>query len=348
MLAVFIDVAIELSHSAVVDNVEAIAQSRQEVLIVRYDNKTTLVVVESHNERVNGVEIQMVRRLIEQQDMGLVPSDESEGNARLLTTGKEVHGTQRQVTRDTERAEMLSHVLRGLIRVVLHELLDGRQLRIERVRMMLREHTNTQLAVNKTITIEVLDLTDQRLDEGRLTGTVGTNERDTRLHVNVDVDLGEQVHALLPTNLGLIESHDRRRDLLGVREHENARGVLHDFLNEVNTVDSLDTRLHERGTLGVVTELVDELLEMLNLSFLRLALPRLLLDLLSLRLLILIKVTLEVMQLLGRELNDLIDDHVEEVTSVRNNDDSDVELTDVLLKPNERDQIQMVGRLVEK
>lgn len=112
--------------------------------------------------------------------------------------------------------------------------------------------------------------------------------------------------------------------------------------------DGLLSRLGHGSQLGVSLESIDEGLHVSNLFELHFSLSHSFLSLLSLGLLILIKVTLEICELLVLELNNLIDDLVEEVLGVRNDDDSDVKGENVLLEPDEGDQVQMIGWLIQE
>jgi len=86
MLSVIIDVSVELAHSAVVNDIESIAESTQEVLVMRYDDESSFVVVESNDEGVDGVKVQMVCRLIQQEDVWLLPGDDGEGDTGFLSS----------------------------------------------------------------------------------------------------------------------------------------------------------------------------------------------------------------------------------------------------------------------
>lgn len=74
----------------------------------------------------------------------------------------------------------------------------------------------------------------------------------------------------------------------------------------------------------------------------------LLLDLLSLRLFELVKVTFVVVKFLALKLDNLVNNLVQEITSMGNDDDSDVEVSHILLEPDKGDKIKMIGRLIEK
>lgn len=106
---------------------------------------------------------------------------------------------------------------------------------------MLREHANSQTVMKEAISVLELKLAHKGLDQGGLAGTVRSNESDTRLQVDVDVDLGEHGVARDPTDVGLIKAHKRGRKLLWVGEIEDAFRVTGDLSNDINTLDCLDS-----------------------------------------------------------------------------------------------------------
>jgi len=85
---------------------------------------------------------------------------------------------------------------------------------------------------------------------------------------------------------------------------------------------------------------------MRNLRKLPFSLFSLLFHFLSLGFLKLIKITLVVMQLLTLKLDDLINNLIQKVSSMGNNHNSDIQSTDILLKPDESHEIQMICRLI--
>ena len=85
-----------------------------------------------------------------------------------------------------------------------------------------------------------------------------------------------------------------------------------------------------------------------NLSLLSFSLASLLLIFFFFGCLILIEVTSKVVELLPGEFDDLIYDLVEEVTSMGYDQHSDVKACDILLEPNQSDEIQVIGGLVQQ
>jgi len=265
MLSIFFDIAVELTHRSLINNVQAVTKGTQEVLVMGYDDEATFEVVEGDDQCVDGIEIQVICRLIEKKNVRLAPGNHGKGDARLLTSREQVHWSQGEVAGDTERSQMLPDFLRSLIRCYLGKLLDRRQFGIKHVLVMLSEHADPELAMNEPISRKVFDGANERLDERGLTHTVGSNQSDSRLHVNVDVYFSKQLCILIPANRALVESHNWRRNLLRIWEHEDASRIFHDLLDQFDSIDSLNSRLYERGPLGIVSELVNELLEMRDL-----------------------------------------------------------------------------------
>jgi len=129
-----------LLDGSFVNDVEAIAEGGNEVLVMGDDHKTTFEVVQGDDQGIDRVEIKMVCRLIEQQNVRFLPGDDGETDSGLLTTGEEVHGTEGHVARDTEGAEMHAEPFCGFEGVLGHELFDGGLSEVELVHVMLSEH----------------------------------------------------------------------------------------------------------------------------------------------------------------------------------------------------------------
>jgi len=127
--------------------------------------------------------------------------------------------------------------------------------------VVLGKQADPQPVVDATVSVEQLQFLRQGIDQSGLSGTVRTDERYPRVQVYVDVDLRENRLALSVPDRRLVQPTERRRELLGVREHEDTGGVLDDLCYHVYPLDRLDPRLDKRGPLCVVAELVDELLD---------------------------------------------------------------------------------------
>ena len=57
--------------------------------------------------------------------------------------------------------------------------------------MMLSKHADSETVVQEAIAVLKLELAHQGLHESRLTGSIGSDEGDTRVQVDVDIDSSE-------------------------------------------------------------------------------------------------------------------------------------------------------------
>ena len=97
---------------------------------------------------------------------------------------------------------------------------------------------------------------------------------------------------------------------------------MNDLSDDIDALNSLNSRLHQSGTLCIVPELIDELLDMANLVELAFTSSLCIFVLLSLCLLELLEVTLVVGNFLCLEVHNFLDSRIQEVTCVRNYDHS--------------------------
>ena len=86
LLSVVCKHAIELLDSALIDDVELIAKSTEEVFVVTDHDQTSLKVVQGNDQCIDSIEIKMVSWFIQHENMWLFPCDHSERNSTLLTT----------------------------------------------------------------------------------------------------------------------------------------------------------------------------------------------------------------------------------------------------------------------
>ena len=82
----------------------------------------------------------MIRRLIKHQNMRVFPNCQSKRDPALLPPGKQILRPQLQISRDSERPQVVSVSFRRAARVVLHKLLQRREHQVQRVQVMLREN----------------------------------------------------------------------------------------------------------------------------------------------------------------------------------------------------------------
>ena len=82
---VIIQVAVVLGHFPLVHEHELVAGRAQQVPVVRDKKERALERGKRHRERFARCHVKVVRRLVKHKEVGLVPGDECEGKARLLS-----------------------------------------------------------------------------------------------------------------------------------------------------------------------------------------------------------------------------------------------------------------------
>ena len=75
------------------------------------DDDGTVESVDRLDQRLARIDVQMVRRLVEQQDMGPVSRHQREQQARLLASGQAGDGGQGTVLREAEPGELRADLL---------------------------------------------------------------------------------------------------------------------------------------------------------------------------------------------------------------------------------------------
>ena len=204
--------------------------------------------------------------------------------------------------------------------------------------------------MSEVLSIKGIEFTNKSLEESRFSCTVWSNECYSGVKVDINIDSTEDWQICGVTELGIGQLEHWSLESLWDWELEDVFWLQKFFLLELglDLINSLHSRLGHGGKLGVSFESINEGLHMSNLLKLHLSQSHPLLSLLDLGFLELVEVTFEVSQLLVLELNDFIDDFVQEVLGVRHDDDGDVKGQDVLLQPDECNQIQMIGGLIQE
>lgn len=91
---------------------------------------------------------------------------------------------------------------------------------------MLREQTDTQPIVDKSIPINQVQITSQRFDKSRLSSTIGSDQCNPSLKVNVNVNPSKDDAWFTVTKRSFIQTAEWWRKFLRVWEHEHTGWVL--------------------------------------------------------------------------------------------------------------------------
>jgi hypothetical protein len=139
--------------------------------------------------------------------------------------------------------------------------------------------------------------------------------------------------------ISIFDSKQWWSEFIRAGEDKDTRRILNDFLYELHFVDGLDTRLHETGSFGVESELVDELLHVIEFHLLTVELFSLSFSVFNSDFFKSVIVSLVVIKLLLIEMNDFITGDVQELSSVGDDNDSVFAVSDVVFEPHDSVEI---------
>lgn len=184
--------------------------------------------------------------LIKKQDVGSTHTQDGKRDTGFLTSRKSTNLLNTSKTRDTKRSQMISVILLDLTRELVLQELYSRHGRIQLIDMMLGKVGNSAFRIMVGIARVGLQCTSEKLDEGRFTRSVRTDNGNSRVELNIDIDVFENDLGGCIAESSLVELQERRRQFLGFGEAERLGVVLLGRLEFGQLFQDLDTRLSLR------------------------------------------------------------------------------------------------------
>jgi hypothetical protein len=148
-------------------------------------------------------------------------TENSESDTRLLTSRQGSNLLNTRQTSDSESTQVASVVLFDLTRELVLQELHGRHGAVQLIDMMLGEISDTTSSIVVGTTRIGLNGTGEQLDEGRFTSSVRTDDGDTRVELDIDIDIFENNLGRGVTESSLVQLEQGRRDLFGLWESES-------------------------------------------------------------------------------------------------------------------------------
>ena len=116
-VAVVVEVAVERRDRAVGDQPQLVGGRAQQVAVVRDDDQRAVVVLQRLGQRLAHLDVEVVGRLVEQQQVGLLPHEQRQREPRLLAAGEAADRLRRHVAAKIEAAEEVAQLLLARRRV---------------------------------------------------------------------------------------------------------------------------------------------------------------------------------------------------------------------------------------
>ncbi|KAI6748571.1 hypothetical protein HG530_015344 [Fusarium avenaceum] len=210
-LLVRLDIAGKLLNSASITNPQRLTHRLQHCNVVRHHQHATLELIERLGQSVHGLDIQMVRRFVKNQDVGICKSQASKGDTRLLTSRQQSHLLQTGCSGNTEGTKSATVLLICSSGVVLGHETDSAIGEVKGIDVVLSKESNSEARMLRDQTRGWVQFANEKLENSCLTSTVGSNNSDSRIQLNIQVNVAEQDVVLVVTKSNLRHLHDRWR-----------------------------------------------------------------------------------------------------------------------------------------
>mmetsp|Transcript_78750 Transcript_78750/g.132136 ORF Transcript_78750/g.132136 Transcript_78750/m.132136 type:complete len:359 (+) Transcript_78750:1237-2313(+) len=220
-----------------ITNPDLLGHLVDETEIVGHQQQTTFKIVDGLSQGVNAAHIQMICRLVQQQNVRMLDSDHGHHNAGLDPMGQRCNMLRLRTTTDTKAAQSRPPLLQTqlllaagtdypLLEMIHHEL-QGRHVRGQHFGRMLIVAPNTEMGVQTNLSLDRLNIFADQLQQGTLTCSIGPHQGNATVQVDPKVQFGVQVLLLLPAvrEGHVVECDHRRRQCSWAGEVELVFGV---------------------------------------------------------------------------------------------------------------------------
>ncbi|MND95669.1 hypothetical protein D3C80_879300 [compost metagenome] len=110
-LLIVVQIAFEHFHLAIMHQIEIVRGRAQQVTVVRDHHQRTLEIDQRFGQRLTHVQIQVVGRFIEQQQVGALPDDQRQYQPRFLTAREPLCGFSDLIALETKAAKVIAQLL---------------------------------------------------------------------------------------------------------------------------------------------------------------------------------------------------------------------------------------------
>ena len=124
-------------------------EGADEMYVVADENERAFVVFECADERVDGLDVEVGRRLVHEEEIRRLHEDAGESEAGFFATGKDADGFMDVVFAEEEGAENGSGLLFGeliFVRAQRHDVFENGHAGIEVIESVLREVAGNDVA----------------------------------------------------------------------------------------------------------------------------------------------------------------------------------------------------------
>ncbi len=211
--------------------------------------------------------VQMVGGLVEQQQIGLLPGDQSQCQPGLFTTGKVQHRLLGTAAVEVEAAKKVAQLLLPGLRRQSGQVQQRAGLRIEAVELVLGKVADRQMLAGLQLTGNQRQAASQGLDQGRLARTIGAEHADTCAGGQLQLDVVQDRRTFV-TKHAITQIQQRVGLPVGLAEAEVERRVDMRRAEQLHALQCLESALGLTGLGRLGAEAGDVLLHVFALRLL--------------------------------------------------------------------------------
>ena len=315
--------------------------------VVGHHHQGTGIVLQGQGQRRAHFQIEVIGGFIEQQQIGRLPDQQGEHQARLFATRQRRHRAACPIAGETETAEKVAPPLLGGNRTESGEVFEGAGAGIELLQLVLREITDTKIGTGFARSGQRQQFARERTYQGRFAGPIGSQQADAIARRELQPDAVEDRRIAVPHSRFV--QHQQR--VAGARRllEAEAEGIVDlGGSHQRHSFQRLDPALRGAGLGGLRAEAVDEALHMGHgalLLFVGRLLPRQTRRALVLEIAV---ATPVLMQLPVLDVQHLINHGVEKIAVVRDQQQGAAIGLQPVFQPQHRFEIEVIGRFVEQ
>jgi hypothetical protein len=224
-VAVVVEVAVERRDPAAVDEQQRVGRRGEQVAIVRDDDERAVEILQRLGERLAHLDVEVVGRLVEDQELRPATHDQREHQARFLAAGEARDRRLDHVAAEVEAAEEVAQLLLARARIEAREVQHRRRFGVELLELVLREVADAEVLRDVARPVRERELAGERLDERRLARAVGAEQADAVAGEDRQLERAEHRRRVAVAQRRVLEPHELARVRARRREHELERAV---------------------------------------------------------------------------------------------------------------------------
>jgi hypothetical protein len=315
--------------------------------IVRDQQHRALEIRQRLDQRLTRIDVEMIGRFVQHQQMRCLARRQRQQQPCLFATGQIGHRRFRAVGIQSEARELGTRLRFGGTRQGALHVAERAFLRRQFLFLVLREIADTQLRAAPHLACQRVEPAGQQPRQGRFAIAVGAQQRDPVVGVDGQRQVAQHWNAVI-TNRDAFQHQDGRGDPGRFRKGETRRGRLDDGLDLRQPRQRLDARLRLPRLAGLVTEAVDERLDVGALRRHPFGRTRLLQCTFGPDADEFIEATRRQLQLAAVEMGDRLHRAVQQAAVVGDDDGRAGEACQPAFQPQRRLKVEMIGWLVQQ